>query len=169
MKRHIVLVGLPGAGKSAVGAHVAQALGAPFHDGDVLIATHVGKPVARIFAEDGEAAFRAHERTLVTEVLNGPPAVIAPGGGWAAHPGNLQIAGNALVVHLAVEPQVALSRIGGQIRPVLGGDPKRGMERLARDRFPLYMQAEATVRTDNLGVPEVADLVVRLARSVGGW
>ena len=169
MKRHIVLVGLPGAGKSAVGAHVAQALGAPFHDGDVLIETQIGKPVARIFAEDGEPAFRAHERTLVAEALNGPPAVIAPGGGWAAQPGNLEAAGNALVVHLAVQPPVALSRIGGQIRPVLGGDPKGGMEGLARDRLPLYMRAEATVRTDDLGVSDVADLVVRLARSVGGW
>jgi shikimate kinase len=169
MKRHIILIGLPGAGKSAVGARTAQLLGAPFLDIDVGIEETAGRTVKRIFAEQDEATFRALEKKAVTAALGGPPAVIAPGGGWAAQPGNLIGAVQALVVHLAVRPETALARIDPSSRPLLAEDPAGAMERLAAQRLPLYRHAEATVETDGMEVEPVAEQVVRLARSLGGW
>src|SRR6266536_1442498 len=89
MKRHIVLIGLPGAGKSTVGRLVAERLHAGFVDIDNLLIRKEGKPIAMIFAEKGEQAFREMERKEVEAALGNEPAVIAPGGGWAAQPGAL--------------------------------------------------------------------------------
>ena len=169
MRRHVVLIGLPGAGKSTVGAAVAARLGARFMDGDVIVESRVGKPVTRIFAEDGEAVFRGHERRAVADALAGTPAVIAPGGGWAAQPGNLDAARNALTIHLEVTTGEAVRRTAGATRPLFAGDPAGTLERLATERLPLYRQATVTVQTDHRSVAEVTDLVVQLARSEGGW
>lgn len=79
--RHIILVGLPGSGKSTVGPRVAEALGVPFEDLDAIIIRRMGMPVARIFGEFGEAHFRKLEREVTAERLAAPPSVIAPGGG----------------------------------------------------------------------------------------
>lgn len=169
MKRHIVLIGLPGAGKSVVGAAVARLLGAHCVDGDDAVARKAGKPVSRVFADDGEAAFRRFEREAVTEALAGPACVIAPGGGWAVQPGALEGAGAALVVYLEVSPAEALSRIDPAGRPLLAHDPEAAMARLAAERFPLYRRAGEAVNTDGRAVHDVAEIVVRLARSKGGW
>src|SRR5690606_25063213 len=108
MPRHVVLVGLPGAGKSTAGRLAAERLGAPFLDPDSLIVRRMQMPVARIFAEFGEARFRELEREAVEEALAGPPAVLVPGGGWAAQPGSLDAArGRALVIYLEVKPATA--------------------------------------------------------------
>ena len=85
MKRHVILIGLPGSGKTTVGRLVAEQLQATFVDVDALLVRKEGKPVTMIFAEKGEAAFRELERKEVETALAAPPAVIAPGGGWAAH------------------------------------------------------------------------------------
>src|SRR5258708_15415593 len=82
--RHVVLVGLPGSGKTTVGTLAAGELGAPFTDLDVVIAARAGKSVGAIFAEQGEPAFRALEASVGTELLAGPPLILAPGGGFFA-------------------------------------------------------------------------------------
>ena len=87
MKRHIVLVGLPGSGKTTVGRLVAEQLHAGFVDVDAIVERREGRPIALIFAEKGEAAFREMERKEMETALASEPAVIAPGGGWAAQPG----------------------------------------------------------------------------------
>jgi len=84
VKRHVVLIGLPGSGKSTVGRLVAERLGAAFVDIDAIIERREGRPIALIFAEKGEAAFREMERKEMETTLAAEPAVIAPGGGWAA-------------------------------------------------------------------------------------
>ncbi len=89
MKRHIVLIGLPGAGKSTVGRLVAERLHAGFVDIDTILIRKEGKPISMIFAEKGEPVFRTMERKEVDAALANEPAVIAPGGGWAAQPGAL--------------------------------------------------------------------------------
>ncbi|HEY2824010.1 MAG TPA: shikimate kinase, partial [Gemmatimonadales bacterium] len=99
MKRHVLLVGLPGAGKSAAGRLAARQLSAEFVDIDLAIERGVGRSVRQIFTEDGEPAFRAIEAAAVETALGAAPQVVAPGGGWAAQPGHMvSLRGRALSV-----------------------------------------------------------------------
>jgi shikimate kinase len=105
MPRHLVLVGLSGSGKSTVGPLVAASLDTHFTDIDRVIERATGLPIADLFQEEGEAAFRARERQAVLDGLLLPPHVIAPGGGWAAEPGALdETAGSVTTVYLRVSP-----------------------------------------------------------------
>jgi shikimate kinase len=171
VKRHVLLVGLPGSGKTTVGTLVAQELGAAFVDVDAAIIRREGRPVTLIFAEKGEAAFRDMERREVEATLARDPAVIAPGGGWAVQPGVLaQARAAAFIVYLRTKPDTATRRVGPGNRPTLmGGDPLDLMRDLLRDREVAYLEADATVDTDGRGADDVATEVVRLARAQAGW
>ena len=80
-ERTIALVGLMGVGKSSVGRRLAQRLGMPFADGDVEIEAAAGMTVSEIFSALGEAEFRAGEARVMKRLLEGPPLVLATGGG----------------------------------------------------------------------------------------
>ena len=92
MQRHVLLVGLPGVGKSTVGQLVAEGLPAPLLDIDSILVRQMGMPVAQIFGMVGEPRFRAMERDAVDTAQAREPAVIVPGGGWAAQPGQMEAA-----------------------------------------------------------------------------
>ncbi|HEX2647513.1 MAG TPA: shikimate kinase [Candidatus Dormibacteraeota bacterium] len=172
MRRHIVLIGLPGAGKHTVGRLVAERLQAGFVDIDGILMRREGKPITLIFAEKGEAAFREMERKEVETALADAPAVIAPGGGWAAQPGALELAlGHALVICLRTRPETAAARAAPQgTRPLLiGEDPVARMKELFKEREPFYKRAHAEVDADRRSPAEVASEVVRLAQSSAGW
>ncbi len=169
--RHIVLIGLPGSGKSTVGPLVAAALELPFVDLDGVIIRRMGMPVARIFGEFGEAHFRTLEREATADRLASDPAVIAPGGGWAAQPGNLEQARDrALFFYLLVAPDIALERAGrGAVRPLLaGGEGLTRMNTLLAERESFYARADATVRNDSEDpAPAAAEIVEWIRR--GGF
>src|SRR4051812_46587224 len=139
MKKHIVLIGLPGAGKSTVGRMVAERLQAGFVDIDTILIRKEGKPITLIFAEKGEPAFREMERKEVEAALANEPAVIAPGGGWAAQPGALEDAkSRGYFVYLKARAEVAAGRAEPSgTRPVLmGDDPVARMHELLKARDP---------------------------------
>ena len=105
MPRHIVLVGLPGSGKSTVGRARRRGAGAPLIDIDQLLVREMGMPVAQIFGMVGEARFREMERDAVQAALGARSRrVIVPGGGWAAQPGQLHAAGQSLSPYLSQVP-----------------------------------------------------------------
>jgi shikimate kinase len=172
LTRHLVLIGLPGSGKSTVGQLVAEALSAPFLDIDAIISRREGRPIALIFAEHGENAFRGFERQEMETALAGPPSVIAPGGGWAAQPGALEsVQSRALLVYLKTRPATAAARAAppGNRPTLMGEDPGVQMRQLLVQRESFYVQAEAQVETDRRDAAAVAADVVRLARQQGGW
>lgn len=172
MKRHVVLIGLPGSGKTTVGRMVADVLKATFSDVDALIERDEGRTVTQIFADRGEPAFRALERARVESLLGDSPGVIAPGGGWAAAPGTLEsLRGRAIAVYLVTSPEIAAERVAPQGgRPLLAGaDPAGAMRGLLRARRARYERADAAVTTDGRAPEIVAGEVVVLARSLGGW
>ncbi len=167
MKRHLLLVGLPGSGKTAAGRRAAEMLGAPFVDVDEQV-----EAIRQIFAERGEPAFRELERRAVEAALAGPQGVVAPGGGWAAQGANMEYAaGRALVVYLRTAPSMAATRAAPEgSRPLLDApDPAVRMEELLAARGGFYEGAEAVVPTDGSSVEEVAAALVQVARSRAGW
>jgi len=171
-RRHILLVGLSGAGKTTVGRLAAAALGGPFIDLDAAIEQRAGKSVRRIFAEDGEPAFRAHEAACARDVLAGPATVLAAGGGYFEGEANRSLAHAAgLVVYLSVGIDAAASRVaGGDDRPMVDGtDPASRLRELLERREKGYLEADHAVATDGRTPEAVADEVASLARRHGGW
>ena len=168
--QRIVLVGLSGSGKSAVARIVARRLRWASGDTDDLIVSQDGRDIPRIFAEDGEAAFRALERRAVEQLAGRLRVVVATGGGAVLDPVNRErLWRDAFVVHLETRPSVlaermAVSRRGIGSRPLLAGDdPRARLEQLRAERGPLYALADWTVRTEGLTAGDVADEVI------GAW
>lgn len=170
--RHLVLIGLMGAGKTTVGEICATRLGRPFVDVDDLVVATAGKTVAEIFAGDGEADFRRRERAAIADVIASPEAlVLATGGGAVLDSDNRRAlrAGGA-VVWLGAAPSVLAARVAGNDnRPLLAGDPVTTLARLADARADCYeATAHVTVDTDGRTVAEVVDRVLVVYESRGG-
>jgi len=172
MKRHVVLIGLPGCGKTTVGRLAAETLHAGFVDIDAILARRAGKPIPLIFAEQGEPAFRVMERKEMEATLGNQAAIVAPGGGWAAQPGAIEGAkARALVVYLRTRPETAAQHAAPDgTRPLLTGeDPVARMRQLLKEREPSYLKADAVIDTDRKTEQQVAAEVTRLAQSRAGW
>ena len=172
MPRHVVLVGLPGSGKSTVGKLVAEALGTKVIDIDGLLERSMGMPIVQIFGMVGESKFREMERDAVKAAQGGDPCVIVPGGGWAAQPGQLEEARQtSLVVYLKCQAATATKRSDkGEARPLLAGpDPGQRMRTLLEDRESFYLKADCQVNTESVPAEAVAAEVMTLARQHAGW
>jgi len=166
LSRHLLLVGLPAAGKSTVGCLVAAALGVQVRDIDALIESCLGMGIPQIFATHGEAAFRSLERAETMRALTGDPIVVVPGGGWAAQPGNLHHAKvRALTVYLYTSPEQAAARVLTQSeRPLLSSaDTVAKMRELLAERAAFYEQCDTRVFTDGKTAEAVASEVVEVA------
>jgi len=163
--RKLVLIGFMGAGKTTAARRTAEGLGLSAVDVDGAIEQRAGKPVAQIFAQDGEAAFRALEEQITLEALRGPDPIVALGGGAVAAPAVRAALGGHLVVWLDVDPELAWRRCDGPERP-LAADRAR-FEALHAEREPLYASlAGAVVPGERASA--LAELVPALAAAPAG-
>ncbi len=160
----IVLVGFMGAGKSTVGRLLAAKLGLPFTDSDQVIEERAGKPIQRIFVDEGEPVFRELEHSVVASLLAGPDAVVALGGGAAGHPATRALLAAVPVLYLRVGYAEALTRVGGDTgRPMLA---RPDVQALHAERQLVYASV-ATVTVDTDGrLPE--EIVLDLLASLDG-
>jgi len=166
----LVLVGLPGSGKSAVGRRLAGRHGATFIDLDEIIEREAGATVAEIFAAEGEAGFRARERAVVAglgpaDTGPGLARVISPGGGAVVDPRNRwTLYRGRVAVWLNARPEVLAQRLrrSPNVRPLVQGrDPLGTIRELARARAPFYGAANQVN-----GVAEVGTVIAAVERLV---
>ncbi len=174
---NIILIGFSYTGKSEVARILAARLGWEAIDIDDLIAKAAGKPVPRIFAEEGEARFRELERRAVAEACLRERAVIATGGGAVLDPASRALmSASGFVVCLEASPETILRRLREEaargpfdsVRPLLQGEDALGnIRRLKESRQALYAFAHWTVHTDALTTPQVAGEALRAFRLTG--
>lgn len=156
---NIILVGMPGSGKSVIGSRVANRLGKPFADTDREIELRAGKPIPQIFEQDGEEAFRLLETQVLADVTARSGQVIATGGGVVTRPENLPLLKqNGRVVFLE-RPVELLSRRG---RPLSSSE--EAVRRLYTERLPLYL-AVSDLRVRNQ--QSIHQTVFSLLRALG--
>ncbi len=148
LDRSVVLVGMMGAGKTAVGRRLAAVLDWPFTDADSAIEEAAGTTIANIFAEIGEAAFREQERRVIARLLRGGRQVLALGGGAFMDPETRAlIRERAISIWLRADPDTLLKRTSRRNdRPLLATPDRRAtLTALLAERTPVYAEADLVV------------------------
>ena len=171
-KPHLILVGLPGAGKSVVGEALAERLTRSFLDFDREIERRQSTSISEIFAVRGEPYFRQQEIELTLELRQCGNMIVAPGGGWVTNKGVVDIIRPpAKLIYLKVKPETALKRLGASAaaRPLLSRpDPLGELKRLLAERESLYSQADHVVSAEALDVKRLVDKLAELASTIKG-
>lgn len=161
----IVMIGLMGAGKTRIGRMLADYLGIPFVDSDDVITAREGLSIPEIFAQKGEAHFRAVERAAIADLLTGDPVVLSTGGGAVTAPDTADlIFSRALTIWLRADTGILVSRVAPTLdkRPLLqAGDPAEILRKLADQRDPLYARAAIHVESRDVPLEENLNSVVK--------
>jgi shikimate kinase len=163
--RHVVLVGMMGAGKSTVGQALAGRLGRDYADTDELVEIGARCSVREFFRQHGETEFRNAEGVVLDAALRTfAPGVIGCGGGIVVTEGNRALLrnGRGVVVWLRARPDTLAERLRDVTdRPLLDGDPVGNLGRLAAAREAWYAAvADAVVDVDGLEVDEVVEAIL---------
>ncbi|WP_227444569.1 shikimate kinase [Cognatishimia sp. F0-27] len=151
LHKTVVMVGMMGAGKTAVGRTLAARLGVPFRDSDHAIEEAADRTIAEIFARDGEPFFRRKETQVIERLLNGPPCVLSTGGGAFMNANNrTMISAAGVSVWLDASLDLLWSRVRHKdTRPLLrGADPYGTLQALYEQRVPVYALADIAVRSE---------------------
>lgn len=167
--RTVVLVGLMGAGKSAIGRRLARRLDLPFIDADAEIEAAAGSTIEEFFEQHGEAAFRAGERRVIARLLDGEPHVLATGGGafMDAETRSL-VKSRGISIWLNADLDTLVDRvIRRNNRPLLkGGDERQILSDLMAVRNPVYAEADIAVASVDQPLGEMTD---RVADALRDW
>lgn len=150
MRRNIVLVGMMGAGKTAIGAELSRRLGRPLWDTDAEIERAAAMTIPEIFSRDGEAFFRAREAEVLSRVLAGGDSIVSTGGGaWMRQANRDRVAQNGISVWLDCDIDTLWHRVRSRpTRPLLQtAEPRQTLERLMAERRPVYALADVHILT----------------------
>ena len=170
-ERAIVLVGLMGAGKSTVGRRLASELGLPFHDADHEIEKAAGCSISDFFERFGEPAFREGERRVIARLLAGHKHVLATGGGAFMDPGTRAVIRRAgISVWLKADIDLLMARVLKRpTRPLLKtADPRATMERLMKERYPVYAEADITIESSGGPHETVVQRIISALKALNG-
>ncbi|NNE89129.1 MAG: shikimate kinase [Silicimonas sp.] len=163
LKKTIAMVGMMGAGKTAIGAALARRLGVKFLDSDTEIEAAANMAVAEIFERDGEAFFRDKESQIIARLLGGPPAVLSTGGGaYLAERNRQMISERGVAVWLRADLELLWERVRHKTtRPLLNNeDPKGTLTQIFEDRTPIYAMADLIVEADpSYSIEDMTDQV----------
>ncbi|MCA0940890.1 shikimate kinase [Yangia mangrovi] len=169
LKKTVVLVGMMGAGKSAVGRALASALNVPFRDSDAEIEKAANMTIAEIFARDGEAFFRRKETQVIERLLDARPAVLSTGGGAYMTEGNRSmITQKGVAVWLDADLKVLWGRVRHKdTRPLLRTpDPLATLNEIYERRVPVYALADLAVKSEQgLSIDAMARKVIETLKT----
>ena len=165
----IVLIGVPGAGKTTVGELLAAHLGWSFVDSDHVIEQRAGKPISDIFTQDGEAAFRTLEAQVIAELLGGQSQVLSFGGGALGNDATRELCKQHIVIWLETGLSQAVERVGlNRNRPLLLGNVRGQLSTLMSAREPIYREAATiTIDTSARDVSQVVQAALQELSAVG--
>jgi shikimate kinase len=164
LKRTVVLVGMMGSGKTAIGRALGLRLNVPFVDSDAAIEEAAASSIADIFARDGEAFFRKREAEVLRRLLSGPPRIVSTGGGAFLAPANREvIAQMGVAIWLDADIDTLWERVRHKdTRPLLRtDDPKATLAALFKERSPVYELAGLKISVDALAsISQTTQMVV---------
>jgi len=164
LDRPVVMVGLMGAGKTSIGRRLAAQLSMPFVDADAEIEAAAGCTIAEIFERHGEAAFRDGERRVIARLLEGPPQVIATGGGaYMDAATRALVSERAIALWLRADLDTLTARTSRRSnRPLLkDGNPRATLDRLMQERYPVYAEADIVVDSQDCPPDETTQAVLK--------
>ncbi|MFN3723938.1 MAG: shikimate kinase [Paracoccaceae bacterium] len=169
LKKTVAMVGMMGAGKTAVGTSLARMLGVPFLDSDEEIVRAANCSIAEIFERDGEPFFRARESEVLARLLRGPPCVLSTGGGaYLADSNRALISDVGVAVWLRADLDLLWTRVRHKAtRPLLRtSNPRETLRALYDSRVPFYARADVTVDASaDLSIDAMAERVVAALRA----
>ena len=167
--RNLYLVGMMGSGKSSSGRPLAQALGYGFVDADPVIEQVAARPIPQIFAEEGEAGFRAIEAQVLMAIGQRHSLVVATGGGVVTRPENWGVLHQGIVIWLDPGRDQLLHRLerDSTARPLLQtDDPGATLDALIQERAPFYQEADLHLHVDDQSAEQVAAMVLEAIPSI---
>ncbi|MBK1634592.1 shikimate kinase [Rhodovulum adriaticum] len=166
LKKTVALVGLMGAGKTAVGQALARKLQVPFVDSDAEIVKAANMTIAEIFERDGEAFFRRKESQVIARLLQGPPGILSTGGGaFLSDRNRREISRYGVSVWLNADLDLLWNRVRHKdTRPLLRtANPYATLSNLYHQRRPFYARADLAVKAEpRYSIDEMAEAVVRV-------
>lgn len=166
LRKTVVLVGMMGAGKTAVGTALARRLGVAFRDSDHALEAAANRTIAEIFSRDGEAFFRAKETQVIARLLQDEPGVLSTGGGAFLSPLNRAlISRRGVSVWLDADVKLLWARVRQKdTRPLLRtADPFATLQDIFTARVPFYRQADLAVQSDaSYSIDDMVERVIEV-------